>query len=55
MRPKLNDTGSGDRPRSRNLGPLLRLLRFAWPYRARLALAMRHCWSPPSPCSPSGR
>ena len=29
-----------DRARSRQLGPLLRLLRFAWPYRWRLAVAL---------------
>jgi ATP-binding cassette subfamily B protein len=40
MRPHLNDTGGGDRPRGRDLRPLLRLLRFAWPYRGRLALAL---------------
>ena len=35
-----NLTDSPERARSRHLGPLLRLLRFTWPYRTRLVLAL---------------
>ncbi len=41
MPPDAPITGhSPDRARSRHLGPLIRLLRFVWPYRRRLAVAL---------------